>query len=91
MSDTTTSFENKCNILGDFWVEFKDSERFEDFIQYNDLGLPIAFAIATGLVKSTPLAETYVTETFDLLLGGLGIEDTGFEDIEEILGFSQDE
>lgn len=90
MSDTTT-FENKCQILADFWVEFKGLERFEDFIDYNDIGLPVAFALSTGMVKSTPLAEQYVGETFELLLGAIGIEDTGYTDLEEILGFDTEE
>lgn len=68
-------------------MEFKGSERFEDFIEYNDLGLPLAFALATGLVKPTPLVETYVNETFELLLAGLGLEDNNYTDIEDILGF----
>ena len=86
MNDTTT-FDNRCQILGDFWVEFKGTDRFQDFIDYNDLGLPLAFALATGLVKSTSLVEPYVNETFELLLAAVGLEDKGYTDIEDILGF----
>jgi hypothetical protein len=56
-----------------------------DFIEYNDMGLPIAYAIAEGIVKSTELAEGFVNETFDLLLLGLEIDDTGFQNLDEML------
>lgn len=89
MTNSTTTFENKCKILSDFWIEYKNTGDFGDFIDYNDLGLPLAFALSTGLVTAQPMAETYINETWDLLLGALDIKDTGFEDIEEILGFEE--
>jgi hypothetical protein len=81
-----TTFENKVAILGTIWMDYRDDVEFADFIQYNDLGLPLAYAITGGIVQSTPQAEKFVNETFDLLLAGLDIdEDTGFEDIEDLL------
>jgi hypothetical protein len=82
-----TTFENKVAILGSIWMDYRDDVEFADFIEYNDLGLPLAYAITGGIVQSTPQAEKFVNETFDLLLAGLSIEeDTGFEDIEDLLG-----
>ena len=89
MSNSTTTFENKCQILSDFWIEYKNTNDFADFIDYNDLGLPIAFALTAGIVSANAMAETYINETWDLLLAALGVDDTGFEDIEEILGFEE--
>jgi hypothetical protein len=60
----------------------------QDFITYNDLGLPIAFALAEDIVKSTPLAEAYINETWDLLLTALKVEDVGFESLDEIFAAS---
>ena len=81
-----TSFENKCEILGEVWLTYRNDEEFQDFIAYNDLGLPIAYAIANDVVKSTPKAETFIQESFDLLLSGLGIEeDAGYEFLDEVL------
>ena len=85
MTDTT-SLENKAEILADFWNTYKYDKQFTDFCQYNDLGLPLAYAISTGMVASTPHAELFITETFDLLLEALGIDkDTGFESIEDLI------
>jgi hypothetical protein len=81
-----TTFENKALILADLWLNFRDDEQFQDFIDYNDLGLPLAYALANGIVKQTERATSFVEETFMLLLAGLGIEqDTGFDTLDDIL------
>lgn len=69
-------FANKCGILGELWINYKDDKQFGDFIEYNDLGLPLAYMIAEGLVKEiTPLGEQYINETFDLFIAGLEINE----------------
>ena len=62
----------------------KDAD-FSDFIEYSDLGLPLAYAISNDVVKSTPMAQQFIEETFDLFLAGLEIQDEGFETLEDIL------
>ena len=67
-------FANKCGILGEVWINYKDDKQFGDFIEYNDLGLPLAYMIAEGLIKEiTPLGEQYIEETFTLFIAGLEI------------------
>lgn len=85
----TTTYSNQCIILADLWLNFRDDAEFQDFIDYNDIGLPIAYAIANGIVESTEIAERFVNETFDLLLSGLGIDDDGFEELDDLLGYSE--
>jgi hypothetical protein len=82
----STSTENKCEILSDLWVDYRTEDTFQDFIEYNDIALPLSFTIANDIVKITPKAEMFVTESFELLLAALGIEDEGFESLEELLG-----
>ena len=86
MSDKQqTPFSNKCDILAQLWVEYKNDGEFADFIEYNDLGLPLAYAIATEIVTSTPKAELFINETFDLLLSALELEgDSGFETLADL-------
>jgi hypothetical protein len=87
-----TTIDNKTQILAQLWLDYKDDEEFTDFIEYNDLGLPLAYAVSTNIVKITPEAEKFINETFDLLLTGLGIEeDTGFEDLQELLELMAEE
>lgn len=86
MSETqNTPFLTKCEILADLWLNYKQDPEFADFIEYADLGLPLAYAISNGIIETAPLAENFIVETFDLLLGALEIEDTGFEVLADIL------
>ena len=81
-----TKFKDKCGILSEIWLNYRSDAEFIDFIEYNDLGLPLAYALDAGIVKKTDRAKGFVNETFDLLLASLGVEeDTGFESLEDVL------
>lgn len=82
-----TTFGNKCGILAQLWLEFRDDENFKDFIDYNDLGLPLAFAFDREVInQDSPVAVAMVNETFDLLLGAMGFdEDLGWETLDGLL------
>lgn len=82
MSETTS--ENKANILSELWLGYKTDENFEDFFSYNDLGLPLAYAINNGIVKATEVSNRFINETFALLLASLEVEDEGFEDLDDV-------
>lgn len=83
--EEVTSKENKCKILSDLWLNYRQDEEFADFIEYNDIGLPLAYMIDSGIAKPTELAENFIEETFALLLAALDLEDIGFESLDEIL------
>ena len=70
-----TSFSNKCAILAELWMNYRDDSNLEDFVDYNDLGLPLAYAINTELATITSAGELYVNETFDLLCAAIGVDD----------------
>ena len=81
-----TSFENKCSILSELWLNYRDDKDFQDFVKYNDIALPLSFIIAEGIVDNPgEMAESFVDETFSLLLKAVGIEDLGFETLDGIL------
>ena len=80
-----TEFTNKVKILAELWIDYRDDEQFEDFCEYNDLGLPLAYLTDNGLATSTELGNKYIQETFDLFLAALEIEeDTGFESLDDV-------
>ena len=90
MSDTTTTpFSNQASILAELWMNHRGDEEFRDFIEYNDLGLPLAYAIAENVVSVSEKAKLFIEETFDVLLAGLDIEDTGFETLDEVLALAE--
>ena len=87
-----TSFENQCAILADLWLNYKSNEELEDFIEYNDLGLPLAYLIHTGLASVTDDGIVYVDETFDLLLSSLGLDLEGeYETLNELMDMQEEE
>ena len=80
-----TNFESICSILGELWMDYKSDKYFKDFIEYNDIGLPIAFLVDNELVEPTELAKQYVYETWDIFLAALEVkEDLGWESLEEL-------
>jgi hypothetical protein len=86
MTDKTeTIYSDRLAILADLWLNYRNDTEFVDFIEYNDIGLPLAYAISNDIVNSTDTAEKFVNETFELFLAGLGVEDTGFEVLDDIL------
>lgn len=87
------TFETKCDILGQFWFEFRDDEKLKDFIEYNDIGLPLAWFISTGVVTSTAMAEGYVDETFNLFISALEVSENEadqFTNLNDLLAYLED-
>jgi len=81
-----TEFAAKADILSDLWLNYRNDEGFSDFVEYNDLGLPLAYATSFGLAKLESVGVSMVEETFDVLLEALGIEDDGYTNIDDMLG-----
>lgn len=91
-----TSFENKVGILSYLWMNYRDNEDWTDFIEYNDLGLPLAYMLENQVVELPALDEEdeedysngafFIENTWQMFLSKVGLKDTGFDDIEEILG-----
>ena len=76
---------DKTGVLGSLWIQFRDSEEFETFMDYNDIGLPMAYYLAEGLVKElTPLGEQYILETFDMFSKALDITEKEIDGLDNI-------
>jgi len=80
-----TTFDNKCNILSELWVDYRDEPDLQDFISYNDLGLPLGFLVSESLVTPSQRAKDMIDETFVLLLASLEVDDAGFESFDELM------
>lgn len=86
MPENTTPFRDKAAILADLWMSFRGDEEWSDFFEYNDLGLPLAYAVSNNIAGKTDMLEKMVGETFDLLLQAVGEEDIGFDNLDDLLG-----
>ena len=78
-------FADKAGILGTLWIEFRADEDFSDFIEYNDLGLPMSYMVAEGLIKEvSPTGESLIEETFNMFCELLEITEEDFDALEDI-------
>jgi hypothetical protein len=84
-------FDNKVSILAELWMNYRDDEQLKDFIEYNDLGLPMAYFLMNELVLPTQQSEVYINETYNLLLASLGADDVEYESLDELLGATENE
>jgi hypothetical protein len=90
--EAVTEFENICSILSDLWLNYKHEKDFRDFISYNDIGLPLAYFIASELVEATEMAKQYVYETWNIFLDSLDVkEDIGWNSLEELFFYVDNE
>lgn len=83
MSETPLNI--KAEILADLWMNCRDLDVFQDFIKYNDLGLPVAYLIANEVVQANKILNDFIEETFSLLLEVLDLQDTGFESLSDLI------
>jgi hypothetical protein len=86
-----TDFTRVCEILGSLYLNYKDDEELEDFMDFNDLGLPLAYLSAENLCQVSDDGARYIMETWNLFLQGLNLEDTGnWDNLDDLLGFADD-
>jgi hypothetical protein len=83
-----TELPNKCAILGQLYADYQDDEDFKEFIEFNDLGLPLAYMISENLCGLTSDGEKYITETWKLFLDFLILKDRDFESLDEVFAAS---
>jgi hypothetical protein len=86
-----TTFSKKVEILADLWITYSNDETFADFFEYNDLGLPLAYALDNDIVVANENTNKFIEETFALLLSGLEQEDTGFNSLNALLDLPEEE
>jgi hypothetical protein len=58
------------------------------FIEFNDLGFPLAYLASEGLCMLSEEGQECVNQTWDLLLEALNIGEQKFEDIDELINLA---
>lgn len=79
-----TDFTSKCEILGLFYSQYRDEKDFQDFMEFNDLGLPLAYFVSEDLCDVSDDGVRYINETYDLFLASLELTDTGFANLADV-------
>ena len=64
-----TDFATQCVILGELYEGYKEEKDFSAFIEFNDLGLPLAYLTSMGLiVEVSDDGRRYMADTFEMFL-----------------------
>jgi hypothetical protein len=71
-------------------MNYRNTPDFDDFVSYNDLGLPLAYSISTNIIEASQMSQAYIEETWLLFIESLRIEDLGFETLEQVFKAGED-
>lgn len=73
--------ETKVSILSDLYSNYRQDKGFREFVEYNDLGLPLAYFLNEGLaVELSADAVRYIEETWELFFTSLGVKEENITD-----------
>ena len=86
MATAGNTFDNKISILAELWMNYRDDEELQDFIEYNDIGLPLAYLLMNEIVLPSEQSAIYINETYDLFVSSLTVEDKEWQSLDEMLG-----
>lgn len=80
-----TPINKQAEILAQLWMDYRDEEYFKSFFEYADLGLPLAYLITSNVVTRNDETDKFIGDTWEIFLGLVALEDTGFEELSELL------
>ena len=79
-----TPFSKKCEILHDFYLDY--AYEYKDFIQVNDIGIPLALLVTQGCALPTPSGVDYVDASYIALCTMLDVDpDAEWNNLEEMM------
>jgi GTP-binding protein EngB required for normal cell division len=70
----TTNFYNKCSILSDLWLYYRDNENLKDFIRINSAGFAFAYLVNESDVEISDEEKEYVDKAYKMFCYLLGID-----------------
>lgn len=75
----------QVEILGELYFSYQGDKNFEEFFEYNTIGLPLAYVVSQGLATLEPTGEQYVSETYRILIESLGADqEAEYESLEDL-------
>lgn len=90
-----TDFATQCVILGELYEGYKEEKDFRAFIEFNDLGLPLAYLTAQGLVvEVSDDGRRYIVDTFEMFLQSIKLSEDDIIDgmtLDEVLEMAASE
>jgi len=89
--------ETKCSVIEEFTREYvlHDEHRdydIEGFLEYNDIGVPLAQSVSYNLAMPTTEGVLVLQETWILFCEMVGVNpDDEFEDLDDLLDTLEDD
>lgn len=90
-----TLFSEKCVILGDLWLYYREESRrnvnWEYFFDYNDISLPSAYLLSNDLLIASgdKRIENFIDETWEMFCEFIEIDPEGwYRNLEEAFAAS---
>jgi hypothetical protein len=81
-----TSLDEKAQIIVEFVQDFRESGEYEDYFNYNDLGIPLAIALAQDMADLTESGLQIFEETWRHLCELFDMDETAsYESIEDLM------
>lgn len=89
---STVSFEDKCSILAEFWLEESDKPHFQTMTNYLSIVFRMAMLINFGFVKPTEKGIKEIDGLWDFFINELiGESPTGpIESLDDIRFWAKD-
>jgi hypothetical protein len=82
----STSFLTKCEILAEVHLEATWNIDLNDFRDYNDLGLPLAYSVDKDLIEIKEGGKEHIEDSWNNLCEMLGVnKEDEFEDSDDML------
>lgn len=81
----------KAEIVTDFTKMFAGLEVYQDFFEYNDLGVPLAIAVESDLCELNDKGIEVLDETYSELLKAVGAEPGDYAQLGDIISSVDDE
>jgi hypothetical protein len=86
MGNTMMPFPDRCKILAEFYGDYRGDDKYSNFFEANELGLPLSFAVYSKLVDTSTQAEKIISETWKEFCDLLNLDYDGvFDDLAQIL------
>lgn len=77
--------KDKAGILVEFITAEFSNPLYEDFFNFNDLGIPLAVAVDADLCVLTDDGKDVLNETYELLCNELGIDNKDYDSYDDML------
>ena len=84
-----TDLDTRTKILGQFYVNREKFQNAQDMFQQNDVGIPYAFLVASGITIMMEESSSYIKDSWINVCKYLGVEPRGiYTDINDLLNIS---